>query len=150
MWIALIIIVVLIAGVFGITFFLLHDQLLSLYTDIQFEKDVGFVRLHYLCLPYFLCGIMDVMCGVLRGLGYSTVTLIIAIIGIVGFRLTWIYTVFYPNLSDPLYYTDLNLLYVSYPISWIATFLVNLIFYFIVKPKKIRELEASLKEASSI
>lgn len=144
------IIVVLIAGVFGITFFLLHDQLLSLYTDIQFEKDVGFVRLHYLCLPYFLCGIMDVMCGVLRGLGYSTVTLIIAIIGIVGFRLTWIYTVFYPNLSDPLYYTDLNLLYVSYPISWIATFLVNLIFYFIVKPKKIRELEASLKESSSI
>ena len=110
------IIVVLIAGVFGVTFFLLHDQLLSLYTDIQFEKDVGFVRLHYLCLPYFLCGIMDVMCGVLRGLGYSTVTLIIAVIGIVGFRLTWIYAVFYPNLSDPLQYTDLNLLYVSYPI----------------------------------
>lgn len=144
------IIVVLIAGVFGVTFFLLHDQLLSLYTDIQFEKDVGFVRLHYLCLPYFLCGIMDVMCGVLRGLGYSTVTLIIAVIGIVGFRLTWIYAVFYPNLSDPLQYTDLNLLYVSYPISWIATFIVNLIFYFIVKPVKIRQLEASLKEASAI
>ena len=144
------IIVVLIASVFGLTFFLLHDQLLSLYTDIQFEKDVGFVRLHYLCLPYFLCGIMDVMCGVLRGLGYSTVTLIIAIIGIVGFRLTWIYTVFYPNLSDPLYYTDLNLLYVSYPISWIATFVVYLVFYFIVKPRKIRELEASLKAASAI
>lgn len=144
------IIVVLIASVFGLTFFLLHDQLLSLYTDIQFEKDVGFVRLHYLCLPYFLCGIMDVMCGVLRGLGYSTVTLIIAIIGIVGFRLTWIYSVFYPNLSDPLYYTDLNLLYVSYPISWIATFVVYLVFYFIVKPRKIRELEASLKAASAI
>lgn len=144
------IIVVLIAGVFGVTFFLLHDQLLSLYTDIQFEKDVGFVRLHYLCLPYFLCGIMDVMCGVLRGLGYSTVTLIIAVIGIVGFRLTWIYAVFYPNLSDPLQYTDLNLLYVSYPISWIATFIVNLIFYLIVKPVKIRQLEASLKEASAI
>ena len=144
------IIVVLIASVFGLTFFLLHDQLLSLYTDIQFEKDVGFVRLHYLCLPYFLCGIMDVMCGVLRGLGYSTVTLFIAIIGIVGFRLTWIYTVFYPNLSDPLYYTDLNLLYVSYPISWIATFVVYLVFYFIVKPRKIRELEASLKAASAI
>ena len=144
------IIVVLIAGVFGVTFFLLHDQLLSLYTDIQFEKDVGFVRLHYLCLPYFLCGIMDVMCGVLRGLGYSTVTLIIAVIGIVGFRLTWIYAVFYPNLSDPLHYTDLNLLYVSYPISWIATFIVNLIFYFIVKPVRIRQLEASLKEVSAI
>jgi len=140
------IIVTMIAGVFGVSFFLLHKPLLSLFARDEFEITVGYVRLHYLCLPYFLCGIMDVMCGVLRGLGYSTEPLIVSIIGVVGFRIGWIFSVFYPNLSDPLTYTDLNLLYVSYPISWIVTFTAHTITYFCVRKKVFARIEGEIKE----
>lgn len=139
------IIVTMIATVLGGSLFLLHDSVLGLYTNVPFEKDVAFIRLHYLCLPYFLCGIMDVMCGCLRGLGYSTAPLIVTIIGVVGFRISWIYLIFYNNLSDPLVYTDLNLLFVSYPISWIITFIVHVNTYFIVRKKVYRKLDPTLE-----
>ena len=134
------IIVSLIALLSGGTLFLLHDSVLGLYTQVPLEKEVGFLRLHYLCLPYFLCGIMDVMCGVLRGLGYSTAPLIVSILGVVGFRITWIYTVFYQNLSDPLIYTDLKLLFISYPISWIITFSAHVFTYFLVRKRVFKRL----------
>ena len=110
------IIVTLIAVIFGGTLFIFGKQALSIYTKVPDEIEVGYIRLHYLCLPYFLCGIMDVMVGILRGMGYSTLPMIISIIGICGFRISWIYGYFYQhtNFTD---YKDLNLLYVSYPIS---------------------------------
>ena len=52
------------------------------------------LRMTYVCLPYFLCGIMDVMTGVIRGMGSSVATMVISILGVCGFRISWIYTVF--------------------------------------------------------
>lgn len=77
---------------------------------------------------------MDVMVGVLRGLGYSTIPMIVSIIGVCGFRIAWIYLVFrqYTNFVD---YNDLHLLYISYPISWIITFAIHLLTYSIVSRK---------------
>ncbi len=133
------IIVTLVAGTFGGVLFLVGKQALKIYTDVPMEIDVGFIRLHYLCLPYFLCGIMDVMVGCLRGLGYSTVPMIVSIIGVCGFRVFWILVVFYnyTNFQDP---NDLNMLYISYPISWIITFIVHFICYIFVSKKKIKEI----------
>lgn len=135
------IIVTLIAVIMGGSLFLLHNQALSIYTKVPEEMEVGFIRLHYLCLPYFTCGIMDVMCGVLRGLGYSTVPTFVSILGVIGFRIGWIFAVFYPSLGEVLQYSDLNLLYVSYPISWVATFTVHTICYFIFSKRKFKEFE---------
>ena len=137
------IIVTLIAVIFGGTLFIFGKQALSIYTKVPDEIEVGYIRLHYLCLPYFLCGIMDVMVGIMRGMGYSTLPMIISIIGICGFRISWIYGYFYQhtNFTD---YKDLNLLYVSYPISWIITFLVQLTCYLILSKKRFKQIENDL------
>lgn len=115
------------------TFFLFAKQLLSMYVDGE-AIEIGYIRMHYLCLPYFLYGIMDVIVGVLRGLSLSTLPMIVSVLGICGFRVLWIYTVFMPN-TNFTNYNDLNLLYVSYPISWILTFIVQLVILFIVSKK---------------
>lgn len=129
------IIVTLIAIILGGPLFIFGREVLSIYTKVPEEIEVGYIRLHYLCLPYFLCGIMDVMVGVLRGLGYSTLPMIVSIIGVCGIRIGWIYAVFY-NLADFNDASSLNLLYVSYPISWIATFAVHFGCYLGVRKKK--------------
>jgi len=128
------IIVTIIAIIMGGTIFIFGRDLLKIYVDDPQTIEVGYIRLHYLCLPYFLCGIMDVMVGVLRGLGYSTIPMIVSIIGVCGFRIAWIYLVFRPS-TDFVNFNDLNLLYISYPISWIVTFIIHVITYFIVSKK---------------
>lgn len=125
------IIVCIISLSMGSIFFIFGKDLLKIFVNNETSIEVGYIRLHYLCLPYFLCGIMDVMVGVLRGLGYSLVPMIVSIIGVCGFRIGWIYLIFRPSTSF-VDYKDLNLLYVSYPISWIVTFCIHLLTYFIV------------------
>lgn len=137
------IIVTLISVFLGGTLFLLGEQALSIYTTSPDEIAVGYIRLHYLCLPYFLCGIMDVMVGCLRGLGSSTVPMIVSIIGVCGFRVAWIFLVFTPNTSF-IDYNDLNLLFISYPISWIITFIAHCICYFFVSRKRFKEINYEL------
>lgn len=127
-------IVTIIALSTGGGLFLFGEKVLHIYTQDTASINVGYIRLHYLCLPYFLCGIMDVMVGILRGIGYSTMPMIVSILGVCGVRILWIYTVFYPS-TDFTNQNDLNLLYVSYPISWIITFIIHLICYFVVSKK---------------
>lgn len=133
------IIVTMFALILGVTLFIFGHEALWIYTKNPQEIDVGYIRLHYLCLPYFLCGIMDVMVGILRGLGYSTMPMIVSIIGVCGFRIAWIYGIFYPYTTFENY-QDLNLLYISYPISWIITFSIHLITYFVKSKKKYKEI----------
>ncbi len=137
------IIVTLVSVILGGTLFITGKQVLKIYTDIPLEIEVGYIRLHYLCLPYFLCGIMDVMVGCLRGLGYSTLPMIVSIVGVCGFRIFWILIIFY-QYTDFKNIEDLNLLYVSYPISWIVTFLAHLGCYIVASRKKIKSLNNSL------
>ena len=147
------VIVTMIALVFGGALFILGRQVLKIYIRptgnseeaVQAAKvalEVGYIRLHYLCLPYFLCGIMDVMVGVLRGLGSSTIPMIVSIVGVCGFRIAWIYLIFreYTSFVD---YNDLHMLYISYPISWIITFLIHLITYFIYSRKLFKKFRCT-------
>ena len=107
---------------------------LRIYTSHADAIQVGYIRLHYLCLPYFLCGIMDVMCGAIRGLGYAIMPMIVSLIGACGFRILWILCFF--NKVVTFYdLKELNLLYVSYPISWILTFIAHGVCYAIVIKK---------------
>ena len=78
--------------------------------------------------PYFLCGIMDLFPGALRGMGYSTVPMILSIIGTVGVRIIWIYGLFPSHRS-------LFFLFISYPGSWIATIIMQAICYMFVRNK---------------
>ena len=79
-------------------------------------------------VPYFLCGIMDLFPGALRGMGYSAVPMILSVIGTVGMRVLWIYAVFPSNRS-------LYVLFISYPASWGITIVMQVICYIFVRKK---------------
>ncbi len=107
---------------------LLARPLLSIYiTDSDEAIKYGVIRLMFICLPYFLCGIMDVATGMLRGIGSSIAPMFITVAGVCGFRILWIYTVF----QIPKYHT-LEILYSSYMISWSATFLIETVVFYIM------------------
>lgn len=98
-------------------------QLLSFYiTDDPEAIAYGVVRMSYVCQFYFLCGVMEVFAGALRGMGASLATLLIAVIGVCGVRLGWIFTVF--RMEQ---YHTLDSLYFSYIISWLMCITVQAI-----------------------
>lgn len=106
----------------GVGAWAIADKLLSIYTSSPEVIAVGVVRMTYLALPYFLCGIMDVLVGALRGIGYSLAPMIVSIAGVCGLRLLWIATVCkLPAFSDPAG------VYISYPISWTITLLAHFV-----------------------
>ena len=84
----------------------------------------GMVRLQYICKVYFLCGIMDVFVGALRGIGYSIMPMFVSLLGACGLRLLWLATVF----QIPQYHTQ-DIIYLSYPITWVITFTVHALCY---------------------
>lgn len=106
---------------------LLSRPLLSIYiTDSAEAIQYGVTRLIFICTPYFLCGIMDVATGMLRGIGSSIAPMFITVAGVCGFRILWIYTIF----RMPQYHS-LEVLYLSYTISWTLTFIIEeLVFIF--------------------
>lgn len=106
-------------------------QLLSIYiTDSAEAIGYGMIRLSFICLPYFLCGLMDVSTGALRGLGASFAPMLISVLGVCGIRIGWIYTVF----QMPQFHTP-QCLYFSYAVSWTVTFLCQMIAFFFVYRK---------------
>lgn len=106
-------------------------QLLSFYiTDSAEAISYGMIRLTYICLPYFLCGLMDVSTGALRGLGASFVPMLISILGVCGLRIGWIYTIF----QVPAFHTP-QCLYFSYTVSWTVTFLCQMAAFLMVYRK---------------
>ncbi len=97
------------------------SQLLSIYTDNPAEIEFGIVRISVIALTYFLCGTMDVMVGMLRGIGQSLTPTIVSISCVCGFRILWIFTVFAGYKAAGHTVNDcLAMLYISYPISWLA------------------------------
>ena len=108
--------------VFGISAWYFGESLLSIYiTDSPEAIAYGMIRLAYICLPYFLCGLMDVSTGALRGMGASIAPMVISVLGVCGIRIGWISTIF----QIPQFHTP-QCLYFSYTISWSITFLVQL------------------------
>ena len=95
------------------------------------EPDVvrqALVRMLYICCPYFICGIMDALVGVLRGLGSSVIPMMTSILGACGLRLIWIFTFF---RMEPLH--TIQSLYITYPVSWFITFAAHTVCFFIVR-----------------
>ena len=116
----------------GVTMYLLGPSLLSIYiTDSTEAISYGMVRLAIVGLPYFICGLMDVSTGALRGLGSSFIPMLISVLGVCAFRIGWIYTIF------QAYHTP-ECLYISYPISWFLTFVAQLVAFVIVYRKHCR------------
>ena len=124
----------------GLSAYFFAEPLLSIYISDSAESvEYGIVRVLYICVPYFFCGLMDVSTGLLRGLGSSILPMIITIAGVCGFRVLWIYTVF----RMPQYHS-LETLYISYLISWAITFLIQITLFAIILKIKRKKSEMRL------
>ena len=124
--------------VLGVSAWLFGRQLLPIYiTDSPQAIEYGMIRMTYLALPYFVCGIMDVSTGTLRGMGYSFVPMLVSIFGVCGVRIGWLLTVF----QIPQFHTP-SCLYLSYLVSWTVTLIGQITLFMIVYKKKVRELSA--------
>ena len=102
---------------------LFGEQLIGIYSSNPAVIAAGINRLRIVCQFYALCGMMDCMVGVLRGLGYITLPMLVSLFGACGLRLLWIATIFQiPALHS------IQTLYWSYPISWLITFIIHTCF----------------------
>ena len=103
------------------------DKLLLLYAsgeNLEAVIAAGLNRLSIIAASYVLCGLMDVGCGILRGMGRAIQPMIVSLLGSCAFRIIWVKTV------CPLFPGQILALYISYPISWILTAGVHYLFCF--------------------
>lgn len=123
-------VVITIGVVMGGMVVLAGRPLLSIYSNSSEVIEIGMRRLKIIVLTYALCGMMDVMVGVLRGLGYSIMPMIVSLIGACAFRLVWIATVFQIDK-----YHSIETIYISYPISWTITFVAHLLCFMVIRKR---------------
>ncbi len=102
--------------------YLCGRPLLHIYTDSAMVITFGLQRMEIICLTYFLCGWMDTIVGVMRGMGYGIMPMLVSLVGSCLFRILWVQTIF------QVYHT-LPMLYVSWPITWVITFLMHVVCY---------------------
>lgn len=106
--------------------YLFGNEVLRIYTNDSEVVRCGVEILSITTVPYFLCGIMDLFPGSLRGMGYSTVPMILSVVGTVGMRIFWIYRVF-------PFHRSLYVLFISYPASWTFTIIMQVICFICVR-----------------
>ena len=125
-----------IAAVLGGLAYSFGPQILTVYTSDPKVINCGMEILAYTSITYFLCGIMDLFPGALRGMGYSAVPMVLSVIGTVGTRIVWVFGIF-PN------HRSLSVLFVSYPVSWILTIVLQVMCFYFVR-KRVHQKEKRL------
>ncbi len=118
--------------VMGRGFVFFGHQLLGIYSSDPEVIQYGINRMQVICGTYLLCGIMDVLVGSMRGMGYSFVPMIVSLAGACGLRILWIFTVFQ-------WHRSLFVLYLSYPITWILTALAHTVCWYKIIHKRERQ-----------
>lgn len=121
-------VVTVVGVVMGGGFALLGPQLLRIYSSDPEVIRFGMVRLTIICGMYFICGWMDVLVGSLRGLGSSVIPMFVSLAGACGLRIVWIFTVFQ-------WHHSLNVLYLSYPVTWAVTAAAHLLCFMMIRRK---------------
>ena len=129
-----------IALVLGCGSYILGGEILKIYTEDAEVIRCGVEILSITTVPYFLCGIMDLFPGALRGMGHSGVPMILSIIGTVGTRILWIFWVFPQHRS-------LYTLFISYPASWAITIVMQAVCFVLVRRKVHGQLKGTAKAA---
>lgn len=127
--------VTVIGIVMGCGSWLAGEELMQIYSSDPTIIPYGMIRLKYVCMPHFMCGVMEVFVGLLRGMNCSTAPMIVSVFGSCVFRVAWVYTAFRANPT-------LETLYIAYIISWTLCSLIHLMCYIYIKKKTIRQLKA--------
>ena len=114
--------------------------LLSIYTDSTLVVEEGMKRMIFIAAPYFICGIMDTMAGMIRGLGYSILPMIVSLLGACVLRIVWILTV----CQLPAFH-HIEFVYASYPVTWAITAAAHIVCYIIITKKIKKSIELTQK-----
>lgn len=131
-----ILLVTLVGGIMGVLCSLFRNGLINIYANGDPEVIYwGAQRMLIVALPYFIFGISDTIVGVVRGMGNSTLPMIISIFGVCAFRVLWLYTAF---AVEPTF----AMLMLGYPVSWIVTLMGQSLCYLLMKKKIIARYEA--------
>lgn len=117
-----------VAVIMGAVLLLLRQPLLALYGVVPGEAgslqsiayNTAMTRMLIILVPYVTAAWMEVGSGVLRGLGRSTTSTVVSLVGSCLLRVVWLFTVFRT-------FGTLESIYVSYPLSWALTALVHFI-----------------------
>ena len=118
---------------FGSLVYFGAEPLLGLYLSDSAEAvQYGVLRLAFLCLPHFLCGNMEIVSGVIRGMGVSLLPMVLTILSVCVFRVCWVWWVF------PVLGGTLESLYVSYPISWVLNTLCLMAAYAVIIRRRLQ------------
>lgn len=120
--------------IIGVLMTVFREPLVSIYvTDSPNAVYWGTIRMIYICVPFFVGGIMDISTGVLRGMGLSMFPMFASIFGVCVFRVVWILTLFQiPAFHRP------ESLWLSYVISWAITFAIQMVMLIVLLSKKIK------------
>ena len=129
--------VAIVGIVLGNLLVLCGGGLLGIYTSSPEVISAGIDRLNIVSRTYALCGMMDVMVGALRGIGYSVIPMIVSLVGACGLRLVWIAALF--GIEQ---YHNVTTVYLSYPVSWLLTFMIHTLCFVLLK----RHLETHMKK----
>ena len=134
MWISMACVTILGISMSGLVY-AFGPQLLGIYISDSTEAiGYGMIRFTYVCLPYFLCGLMEVATGALRGMGVSLLPMVASIVGVCGIRIGWILTIF----KMPEYHS-LESLYFSYIVSWVFTTAFHVTSFLIIHRKRMKQ-----------
>lgn len=137
--------VIFVGVVFGNLVLFFGHTLLEMYTSSEEVIQAGMIRLGIVSRTYALCGIMDVMVGALRGIGYSVMPMIVSLIGACGLRIVWLSTIF--KIDE---FHTVQIVYDSYPISWIITIMVHILCFIWAMDKVMKKGKdnSNIKKAS--
>ena len=120
--------VVIVGAFFAFLFLGFGKNLIGFYTTSPEVITEGVKRLTIIAGSYFLCGMMDVTSGSLRGMGYSFTPMIVSLLGVCVLRVVWVATVFQMER-----FHTVETIYYSYPVTWTVTFAAHLITFLIAK-----------------
>lgn len=98
----------------GMISWVFSSVILGFYTTDPQVIAAGQIRIEWVGRLLFINGIMDVFIASMRGMGFSFIPTVFMIAGICGIRLSWLFFVF-PS------FRTLTVVYMCFPISWIAT-----------------------------
>lgn len=126
--------VAIVGLVLGVTSVIFARPILSIYIkEDEAAMSFAVIRMMITGLPYFLCGIMEVLTGTIRGLGYSTITAINSLVGACGFRMIWVFAVLPFNRTP-------EVLFWCWPLSWIVVITFHLIAFLILRKRAMKKM----------
>lgn len=126
--------VLIVGTVLGVGATAFGSTLCGFYSEDPAVVAAGVHRLSIICQLYAMCGLMDVLSGSMRGIGYSVMPMVVSLVGSCALRLIWVATVF-------RMVGTIESLYISYPISWVLTAAAHLL-CFIFAMRKLQRAKA--------